>query len=111
MQAVLSILILLLYVTGFPSEPTPPGQLLKAYQIKISFITNNKRKTVKLSVLSLVLQKSFSQQGKYKFVTIIKLLLLLQHTGHNLRPRAHNFALPIKDDRNFISRVLYGVLN
>src|SRR6218665_2923734 len=25
-----------------------------------------------------------------------------EHTGHNLRPRAHNFALPIKDD---ISRV------
>src|SRR6218665_2556377 len=34
-----------------------------------------------------------------------------EHTGHNLRPRAHNFALPIQDDRNFISRVLYGVLN
>src|SRR6218665_185170 len=34
-----------------------------------------------------------------------------EHTGHNLRPRAHNFALPIKHDRNFISRVLYGVLN
>ena len=34
-----------------------------------------------------------------------------EHTGHNLHPRAHNFALPIKDDRNFISRVLYGVLN
>src|SRR6218665_1978744 len=34
-----------------------------------------------------------------------------EHTGHNLRPRAHNFALPIKDDRNFMSRLLYGVLN
>ena len=34
-----------------------------------------------------------------------------EHTGHNLRPRAHNFALPIKDDRNFISSVLYGVIN
>jgi len=33
-----------------------------------------------------------------------------EHTGHNLRPRVHNFALPKKDDRNFISRVLYGVL-
>jgi len=33
------------------------------------------------------------------------------HTGQNLHPRAHNFALPIKDDRNLIFRVLYGVLN
>src|SRR6218665_683691 len=34
-----------------------------------------------------------------------------EHTEHNLHPRTHNFALPIKDDRNFISHVLYGVLN
>jgi len=34
-----------------------------------------------------------------------------EHTGHNLHPRAHNFALLIKDNRNFISRVLYRVLN
>src|SRR6218665_1778495 len=34
-----------------------------------------------------------------------------EHTGHNLRPRAHNFALPIKNDRNFISCVLFRVLN
>ena len=34
-----------------------------------------------------------------------------EHTGHNLRPRVHNIALPIKDDRNFISHVLYGVIN
>jgi len=34
-----------------------------------------------------------------------------EHTGHKLRPRTHNFALPIKDDRNFISRALHGVLS
>jgi len=33
------------------------------------------------------------------------------HFPWPLCPRAHNFALPIKDDRNFISRVSYRVLN
>ena len=27
--------------------------------------------------------------------------------GHNLRPRAHHFELPVKDDRNFLPRMLY----
>src|SRR6218665_3893334 len=31
-------------------------------------------------------------------------------TGHNLRPRAHNIALPIKDNNNFIPRILYNEL-
>ena len=31
-------------------------------------------------------------------------------TGHNLRPRAHSFALPSKDVRNFVSRFPYGAL-
>jgi len=31
-------------------------------------------------------------------------------SGHNLRPRVHIFALPLKDRRNFISRSLYGAL-
>jgi len=31
-------------------------------------------------------------------------------TRYSLRPRAHSFALPAKDDRNFIPRLLYGVL-
>jgi len=31
-------------------------------------------------------------------------------TGYSLRPRAHSFDLPAKDDRNFIPRLLYGVL-
>lgn len=30
---------------------------------------------------------------------------------YNLRPRPHNFALPNKDDKNFISRVLYNSLH
>ena len=29
---------------------------------------------------------------------------------HNLRPRAHNFALPIKDNNNFVPRILYNEL-
>src|SRR5688572_11043885 len=29
---------------------------------------------------------------------------------YNLRPRPHDFTLPDRDDRNFIPRVLYGVL-
>ena len=28
--------------------------------------------------------------------------------GPNLRARAHNYVLPAKDDRNFISRMLFG---
>src|SRR6218665_493644 len=31
-------------------------------------------------------------------------------TGQNLRPRAHSFALPSKDPRNFVSRTFYGAL-
>src|SRR6218665_3257333 len=31
-------------------------------------------------------------------------------TGHDLRPRAHSFALPSKDPRNFVSRILYRAL-
>src|SRR6218665_1391686 len=31
-------------------------------------------------------------------------------TGHNLRLRAHNFALPIKDNKNFVPRILYNEL-
>src|SRR6218665_1055115 len=28
--------------------------------------------------------------------------------GYNLRTRPHNFALPVKDDTNFVSRSLYA---
>src|SRR6218665_250957 len=31
-------------------------------------------------------------------------------TGHNLCPRAHNFSLPIKDNNNFVPRILYNEL-
>src|SRR6218665_2037536 len=31
-------------------------------------------------------------------------------TGYGLRPRTHSFALPAKDDRNFILRLLYILL-
>src|SRR6218665_1505630 len=31
-------------------------------------------------------------------------------TGHNLLPRAHNFVLPIKDNNNFVSRILHNEL-
>ena len=37
----------------------------------------------------------------YKFLPEIK------STGYNLRKRAHPYSLPIKDDRNFMNRVLY----
>src|SRR6218665_3555333 len=30
--------------------------------------------------------------------------------GYNLRTRPHNFALPVKDDTNFVSRSLYAEL-
>jgi len=30
--------------------------------------------------------------------------------GYNLRARPHNFALPAKDDNNFVSRSLYAEL-
>src|SRR6218665_4101377 len=30
--------------------------------------------------------------------------------GYNLRTRPHNFALPVKDDNNFVSRSLYAEL-
>src|SRR6218665_432888 len=31
-------------------------------------------------------------------------------SSHNMRPRAHIFALPPNDPRNFVSRSLYGTL-
>src|SRR6218665_1341569 len=30
-----------------------------------------------------------------------------KHTGYLLRPRAHGYELPVKDEHNFISRMLY----
>src|SRR6218665_2168047 len=36
-----------------------------------------------------------------------KYLPKLKNTGHNLRPRAHGYELPPKDDLNFIPRTLY----
>src|SRR6218665_592063 len=34
----------------------------------------------------------------------------LKNTGHNLRPRAHGYELPPKDDLNFIPRTLHNAL-
>ena len=39
-----------------------------------------------------------------------KYLPKLKNTGHNLRPRAHGYELPPKDDLNFIPRTLYNTL-
>src|SRR6218665_2787807 len=36
-----------------------------------------------------------------------ELLPDVRRDSYNLRPRVHGFELPIKDDRNFISRLLY----
>src|SRR6218665_4108415 len=36
-----------------------------------------------------------------------QLLPKSKHTGHLLRPRAHDYELPAKDEHNFISRMLY----
>src|SRR6218665_3918031 len=35
-----------------------------------------------------------------------KHFLDIKHSNYNLRPRAHQFMLPLKDDRNFIPRLL-----
>ena len=35
------------------------------------------------------------------------LLPATQSHGHNLRPRPHNFQLPNKDDKNFVTRLLF----
>lgn len=35
----------------------------------------------------------------------------LKAAGYNLRPKAHGYAQPIKDDLNFMSRVLCSELN
>ena len=39
-----------------------------------------------------------------------KYLPKLKDTGHNLRPMAHGYELPPKDDLNFIPRTLYNAL-
>src|SRR6218665_950225 len=39
-----------------------------------------------------------------------KYLPKLKDTGHNLRPRAHGYELPPKDDLNFIPRTPYNAL-
>jgi hypothetical protein len=38
------------------------------------------------------------------------LLPPLKSTTHNLRKRGHSYSLPVKDDRNFINRLLYRML-
>ena len=38
---------------------------------------------------------------------LYKLLPMKSNTGYNLRTRKHPFCLPVKDNRNFINRVLY----
>ena len=38
---------------------------------------------------------------------LYKLLPMKSNTGYNLRTRKHSFCLPVKDNRNFINRVLY----
>jgi len=35
----------------------------------------------------------------------------LAQPSHSLRPRAHDFVLPRKDDKNYISRILYRLSN
>ena len=47
--------------------------------------------------------------GNLKHV-LFKLLPDIKHTNYNLRKRGHNFILPLKDNRNFISRIMYRSL-
>src|SRR6218665_1853647 len=41
---------------------------------------------------------------------VLRFFLEKAPTGHNLCPRAHNFVLPIKDNNNFVPRILYNEL-
>ena len=41
---------------------------------------------------------------------LYKLLPMESNTGYNLRTRKHPFCLPVKDNRNFINRVLYKAI-
>ena len=54
--------------------------------------------------------KLFKSISSNPFHVLRHYLRQREPTGYGLRPRAHGFALPAKDDRNFIPRLLYGVL-
>jgi len=51
-------------------------------------------------------QRLFKAISTNKNHVLAKYLPEIKTTGHNLRPRAHGYVLPAKDDLNFISRVL-----
>src|SRR6218665_1232711 len=56
-------------------------------------------------------QRLFKAISTNKNHVLAKYLPDIKTTGYNLRPRAHGYVLPAKDDLNFISRVLYSKLN
>src|SRR6218665_931000 len=54
--------------------------------------------------------KLFKSISSNSFHVLWHYLRQREPTGYGLRPRTHSFALPAKNDRNFVTRLLYGVL-
>ena len=54
---------------------------------------------------------SCSNKGKFDDDDVLRWFLLEKApTGHNIHPWAHNFVLLIKDNNNFVPRILYNEL-
>lgn len=60
------------------------------------------------SLVSAVDQRLFQSATTNPCHLLRRYLLNITHTGYNLRPRAHDYELPEKDDHSFIKRILYS---
>src|SRR6218665_2842907 len=56
-------------------------------------------------------QRLYRSIVRNPYHVLMRFFLEKAPTGHNLRPMAHNFAqLPVKDNNNFVPRILYNEL-
>src|SRR6218665_2971055 len=56
-------------------------------------------------------KKLLCKVKNYECHILLPLFPPLAQRSHSLRPRAHDFVLPRKDDKNYIPRVLYRLSN
>ena len=55
--------------------------------------------------------QTLNSDDLYEYHVLRPLFTRLAQRNHSLRPRAHDFVLPRKDDKNYIPRILYRLRN
>jgi len=81
--------------------PVPPNQSLRL----VGFIGRRINNGQQCLILWRVTHSDKHNWQRQKYIT-----KFLTNCGYNLHTRPHNFALPVKDDTNFVSRSLYAEL-